>query len=204
MSTEQLAQVLREVRARIMTDLMVSLLDRHDPETAFRLAEQATTLKRIDAAQKKLAPVAVKVGAPVMSRDEVQGLLAQAEYLHPDIPHQSRADFINGARHAERHLAASWGIKLKGDQASAAPAAPVAVPLTDEELRDALRQCPHDAVENLRAEEMGALNDLLELHDAQMDIATVGDIDRALKLIECERRAGRVERIDNHTTERTV
>ena len=56
----------------------------------------------------------------------------------------------------------------------------------------------------LRAEEMSALNDLLELHDAQMDIATVGDIDRALKLIERERRAGRMERIDNHTTERTV
>lgn len=36
--------------------------------------------------------------------------------------------------------------------ATAPPAAtvPVLEPLTDEELRDALRQCPHDAVENLR------------------------------------------------------
>jgi hypothetical protein len=43
------------------------------------------------------------------------------------------------------------------EPATAAPAAPasvseapVAVPLTDEDLRNALRQCPHDAVENLR------------------------------------------------------
>jgi hypothetical protein len=39
---------------------------------------------------------------------------------------------------------------LAAHEAEKAKAAPVAVPLTDEELRDALRQCPHDAVENLR------------------------------------------------------
>lgn len=33
---------------------------------------------------------------------------------------------------------------------ASASEAPVAVPLTDEVMRDALRQCPHDAVENLR------------------------------------------------------
>jgi hypothetical protein len=45
-------------------------------------------------------------------------------------------------------------LQAKQNSTPAAPAsaseAPVAVPLTDEDLRNALRQCPHDAVENLR------------------------------------------------------
>lgn len=47
---------------------------------------------------------------------------------------------------------ASWVIPLYERPAVPASASevPVYVALTDEELRDALRQCPHDAVENLR------------------------------------------------------
>lgn len=41
----------------------------------------------------------------------------------------------------------------------------------------------------LRAEEMKALNTLGELHDAQMEIITVKDLDRAIALVEKERRA---------------
>jgi hypothetical protein len=38
----------------------------------------------------------------------------------------------------------------------------------------------------LRAEEMQALNTLMELHDAQMDAITVRDMERALKLVDEE------------------
>jgi hypothetical protein len=44
----------------------------------------------------------------------------------------------------------------------------------------------------LRANEMGALNTLMELHDAQMDIATVGDVDRALRMVREEKRLRRM------------
>ena len=40
----------------------------------------------------------------------------------------------------------------------------------------------------LRAEEMKALNVLMELHDAQMDVITIKDMERGLKLVDEEFR----------------
>ena len=39
----------------------------------------------------------------------------------------------------------------------------------------------------LRSEEMKALNDVMELHDAQLDIATVKDIEEGIKIVKRER-----------------
>ena len=68
-----------------------------------------------------------------------------------------------------------------------------------EEVRqglDALYEVGHRGASNykfvLRANEMGALNTLMELHDAQMDIATVGDVDRALRMVREEKRLRRM------------
>ena len=47
----------------------------------------------------------------------------------------------------------------------------------------------------LRASEMNALNELMDLHDAQMEVITVGDIERAIAIIRKRERAGRVHRI---------
>lgn len=47
----------------------------------------------------------------------------------------------------------------------------------------------------LRAEEMAALNLLMELHDAQMEVVTVGDIERGITVIRKRERAGQVQRI---------
>ena len=47
----------------------------------------------------------------------------------------------------------------------------------------------------LRAEEMSALNTIMELHDAQMRVITVGDMDRALELCKREYRAKRMRPI---------
>lgn len=47
----------------------------------------------------------------------------------------------------------------------------------------------------LRALEMTALNDLMELHDAQMEVITVGDIERAIAVVRKRERAGQVHRI---------
>ena len=47
----------------------------------------------------------------------------------------------------------------------------------------------------LRAAEMAALNELMELHDAQMDVITVRDIERGLDVINKRIRAGQVQRI---------
>lgn len=47
----------------------------------------------------------------------------------------------------------------------------------------------------LRADEMAALNTMMELHDAQMDVVTIGDIERAIALIRKRERAGQVHRI---------
>jgi hypothetical protein len=40
----------------------------------------------------------------------------------------------------------------------------------------------------LRAEEMRALNTLMDLHDAQMDVITIKDMERGLKLVDEEYR----------------
>jgi hypothetical protein len=47
----------------------------------------------------------------------------------------------------------------------------------------------------LRGPEMTALNDLMELHDAQMEVVTVGDIERGIDIIRKRERTGRVHRI---------
>jgi hypothetical protein len=40
---------------------------------------------------------------------------------------------------------------------------------------------------------MRALNELIELHDAQMEVVTVNDIDKAVLIIERERQNKRTE-----------
>jgi len=47
----------------------------------------------------------------------------------------------------------------------------------------------------LRGPEMAALNLLMELHDAQMEVVTVGDIERGVELVHKRVRAGQIERI---------
>lgn len=47
----------------------------------------------------------------------------------------------------------------------------------------------------LTAQEINALRALLELHDAQLEVATVGDIDRALDLAKREFRGGKSTRL---------
>jgi hypothetical protein len=51
----------------------------------------------------------------------------------------------------------------------------------------------------LRGEEMVAINALIDLHDAQLGVLTVKDIDRAITLVERERRAQRMKRIKGAT-----
>lgn len=48
----------------------------------------------------------------------------------------------------------------------------------------------------LRASEMTALNELMELHDAQMDVITIRDMDRALAVVNKRVKAGLVQRIN--------
>lgn len=47
----------------------------------------------------------------------------------------------------------------------------------------------------LRAAEMTALNTFMDLHDAQMEVVTVGDIERGIDIIRKRERTGRVHRI---------
>lgn len=47
----------------------------------------------------------------------------------------------------------------------------------------------------LRAEEMTALNTLMELHDAQMDVITVKDMEKAFKIVDAEYRARKMRPI---------
>lgn len=47
----------------------------------------------------------------------------------------------------------------------------------------------------LKAEEMQAINMMFELHDAQLSIATIKDIERAMAIVEKERRAKRMRAI---------
>lgn len=47
----------------------------------------------------------------------------------------------------------------------------------------------------LRSSEMSALNEMMDLHDAQMEVITVGDIERGIALIRKRERAGQVHRI---------
>lgn len=47
----------------------------------------------------------------------------------------------------------------------------------------------------LWAKEMQALNDLMELHDAQMEVITIRDVEKALAIIENERKQKRMTTI---------
>ena len=47
----------------------------------------------------------------------------------------------------------------------------------------------------LWAQEMTALNDLMELHDAQMDVITIRDVEKAVALVKNERRQKRMTNI---------
>ena len=47
----------------------------------------------------------------------------------------------------------------------------------------------------LYANEIEALNALLELHDAQLSVATIGDLDRAYKKLKAEFRGGKHHRL---------
>lgn len=49
----------------------------------------------------------------------------------------------------------------------------------------------------LYAHEIAALNDHMELHDAQMEVITVRDIERGIDLIKREKAAGKMTRIIN-------
>ena len=65
---------------------------------------------------------------------------------------------------------------------------------------DSLRNVARRGVANdnrfiLNAKEMNDLNALMELHDAQMDVITVRDMEQAMKLIDKEHRAGKMTRI---------
>jgi len=58
-----------------------------------------------------------------------------------------------------------------------------------ESLRSVARRGAESRRFILRAVEMSALNALIELHDAQMDVATIKDMENALKLIDREYRS---------------
>jgi len=47
----------------------------------------------------------------------------------------------------------------------------------------------------LRSEEMNALNTLMELHDAQMDVITIKDMEKAFKIVDAEYRARKMRPI---------
>lgn len=52
----------------------------------------------------------------------------------------------------------------------------------------------------LKAAEMSALNDIMELHDAQMSVITVGDMERALNIVKEEFRLKKMRRIAEKQT----
>lgn len=52
----------------------------------------------------------------------------------------------------------------------------------------------------LKGEEMKAINDLFEIHDAQLDVATINDVDRAIRFVSKEVQARRVRKIPSLST----
>ena len=52
----------------------------------------------------------------------------------------------------------------------------------------------------LNAKEMNALNNLMELHDAQMDVVAVRHIEQAMELIDKEKRNGKMQSIVEKTS----
>ena len=69
---------------------------------------------------------------------------------------------------------------------------------------DALHDVASRGVETskfiLRAPEMAALNTLIELHDAQLDVITVKDMENALAIVDAEFRHKRMRKIVGETT----
>lgn len=53
----------------------------------------------------------------------------------------------------------------------------------------------------LKSEEMNALNTLMELHDAQMEVITVKDMEKACKIVDAEYRAKKMRPIVSKTTD---
>jgi hypothetical protein len=47
----------------------------------------------------------------------------------------------------------------------------------------------------LKAVEMRAINELIELHDAQMEVIAIKDIDRAIALVENEKKHKRMDNV---------
>jgi hypothetical protein len=70
-------------------------------------------------------------------------------------------------------------------------------------LRDTARRGAESHRFILRAAEMSALNTLVELHDAQMDVATIKDMENALKLVDQEYRSHKMVPIVEKKDERT-
>jgi len=68
---------------------------------------------------------------------------------------------------------------------------------------DALRSVGKRGVESgrfiLKADEMNALNLVMELHDAQMDLITIKDMDKAIELVKEEHRQRKVRPIVEKT-----
>jgi hypothetical protein len=62
-------------------------------------------------------------------------------------------------------------------------------------VRDAAQRFAAAGRVTLYAREIAALNEFIELHDAQMEVITVQDLDRALKCVIRDAAAGRIERI---------
>ena len=56
----------------------------------------------------------------------------------------------------------------------------------------------------LRAQEMTALNSVMELHDAQLDVITIRDMEQALRLVEQEYRAKKMRPILEKKDERAT
>lgn len=51
----------------------------------------------------------------------------------------------------------------------------------------------------MTGDEMKAINELFEIHDAQLEIATIKDIDRAIEIVKKEHQAQRVRKIPKVT-----
>lgn len=52
----------------------------------------------------------------------------------------------------------------------------------------------------LRADEMNALNDLMDLHDAQMDVITIKHMEQAFRVVEAEYRARKMRPVVERQT----
>lgn len=140
MSTEQLAQALLTGLGAAQELLEIKrkeLGDDYSKTYGYWKAERELSAALAAHEAEKAAP-AVPTGLKLVPVEPTPDMLkaCEAEWFGSQVDMAKR----------------EWAAMLAAAPAAPASAseAPVAVPLTDEELRDALRQCPHDAVENLR------------------------------------------------------